>query len=398
MSVTADLLERLQEDPWRKATPFSDDMREANDLLHYPYTREDEMRECLRQWCHKRQICTFGRAAARDRKIFFSVLTHDDLLSFTDAQLAERIAREKRLWKAQAAYSPTRPVHSFVLCVVSQRVALAAPDANLRAFSLHVAQLAGWGVENQGGRGRKNTITSEFLYLRNPRDDQYYGFQFNVDYFACAGDKQWWHDHRFPGGVAFTANSPGHMARYQEWYDGKDKPDWTLLQAMQTILHATPTNAGGPDPEGKGRATWLLPLTPDGKPVVEHLTCPLSSVPATLAGKDWTRYEGLYHTDHAVRDEFFTSRSGGTAPTHDRPYTAELSYLYNPDEDGFVEFTRGKLTDRAELSALIGTPADWEGRSAAPTPAARTDEHAAQVARKLRACEQWGSLPGLPEV
>jgi hypothetical protein len=94
----------------------------------------------------------------------------------------------------------------------------------------------GWKRQRRTRRG-ENTVTSDYLYMRNPQTGVYHGFQFNIDFFAAAGDGSWWHDHRFPGGIAFTANAPGHMKCFLDWYDepGQDHGAWALTQAMMTI-------------------------------------------------------------------------------------------------------------------------------------------------------------------
>ena len=85
--------------------------------------------------------------------------------------------------------------------------------------------------------------------------------------------------------------------------------EWALKQAMVTIQNAAPTRkTDSAVPMDQGRATWLRSLDPDGKAFVGGVVCPLSRVPTTLKGKDWTRYEGVLHTDHAVREEFFLDR------------------------------------------------------------------------------------------
>lgn len=57
---------------------------------------------------------------------------------------------------------------------------------------------------------------------------------------------------------------------------------------------------------------------------------PVPSVknPSVLEGMDWTRYEGVLHTDHAVRAEFFLDRE--VAPMKTRPYLMDFTYLKKP--------------------------------------------------------------------
>lgn len=345
------------------------------------------MAECLALWCQHRQPCQFGRAAANQGRIHFCFLREAAVSEWKDDEIAEKIREEKQLWKQRAAFDRDRAAHSFVIVVASLRVALAAPDQHLRAFSGHLLELAGWGPNRRGAR-RKNTITSDFLYLKSPLDGSFYGFRFNVDFFACAGDRRWWHDHRFPGGIAFTANSTGHMIRFRDWYQAKDQNEsWALKQAMLTIKNAAPTkSADNGTHQEQGQVTWLRPLDAEGKPLVSKVLCPLSKVPAALEGKDWTRYEGLLHTDHAVREEFFFDRE--VAPTSSKPYLMDFTYLYDDKQADFVEFTRGEQFSDESVYAEIGRPEDWTHRAGVATEP-RSEDQAARVAEQLLACNRW---------
>lgn len=114
--------------------------------------------------------------------------------------------------------------------------------------------------------------------------------------------------------------------------------------------------------------------------------CPLERVLLTLVGKDWTRYEGLLHTDHAVREEFFIERS--SAPTSSKPYLMDFTYLYDPKQGNFEEFSLGKCFSADEIYEEIGRPEDWTHR-ASTSEAARSEEQAAQVAEQLFVCQGW---------
>jgi hypothetical protein len=178
------------------------------------------------------------------------------------------------------------------------------------------------------------------------------------------------------------------MIRFREWYHAKDENEaWGLKQAMLTIHNAAPTKTTESSiPQEQGRVTWLRPLDANGKPLVEHVSCPLAKLPATLEGKDWTRYEGLLHTDHAVREEFFLDRE--VAPTASRAYLMDFTYLYHDKQEEFEKFTRGKLFSDEEVYAEIGRPEDWTHR-AGPSPQSRSEEQAAKVAEQLLACRSW---------
>lgn len=388
MSSVADLFSRLGGDAWRINHQFSDDMLQANALLHNTAATEEEMAECLLLWCQRRQPCQFGRAAANQERVHFCFLTEKAISGWNDADIAEKIDEEKRLWKQRAAFDPRRAAHGFVIVVSSPHVALAAPDENLRAFSDRILELSGWEPNRRGAR-RKNTVTSDYLYLRNPNDRRFYGFQFNADFFACAGDGRWWHDHRFPGGVAFTANSTGHMMRFRDWYQRKTESEaWALKQAMLTIENAAPIESSE---QHEGKVTWLRPLDEAGKPLVDTVVCPISHVPTSLEGKDWTRYEGLLHTDHAVREEFFQDRA--VAPTRNKPYLMDFTYLYDQNQSDFKEFSDGRLFTEEDVYAEIGRPEEWTHRASSQVFSRRNHEQAELVAEQLVACRGWEILP-----
>ena len=387
MTATSELFARLSGDAWRISHPFNDDMLRANALLHNTAATEEEMSECVRLWCLRWQPCQFGKVAASEGRIHFCFLTEQAVSTWSDGEIAEKIVEEKQLWKQRAAFDPIRGGHSFVLVVGSPRVAFAMPDQHLRAFSERVLELAGWEPDRRGAR-RNNTVTSDFLYLRHPSDGSFYGFRFNVDFFASAGDGRWWHDHRFPGGIAFTANSTGHMIAAREWYRGKnDGRTWALKQAMLTINNAMPTRGtASADPSEQGRVTWLRSLDVEGKPLVADSKCPLAKIPLPLEGKDWTRYEGVLHTDHAVREEFFLDREA--APTASKPYLMDFTYLFDQEYHDFVQFTGGERFTSEDVLAEIGRPEDWTHR-AAKVLASRSDAEAIAVADQLHACRHW---------
>ncbi len=390
MGTVTELFGRLNGDAWRVTHPFSNDMLEANALLHNTAATEEEMAECLAFWVQYRQPCQFGRAAAKQRRIHFCFLREVAVSEWSDDEIAEKIGEEKQLWKQRAACDPERAAHSLIIVIASPRVALAAPDQHLRAFSDRILELAGWELDRRGVR-RRNTLTSDFLYLKNPVDGEFYGFRFNADFFACAGDGRWWHDHRFPGGIAFTANSTGHMMRFRDWFQAKDKNEsWGLKQAMLTIQNAAPTKTTDSSDPLQGRATWLRLLDAKGKPLIDNVPCPIDRVPTMLEGKDWTRYEGFLHTDHAVREEFFLDRE--VAPTASRPYLMDFTYLYDDRQGDFEEFTRGKRFADEEVYAEIGYPGDWAHRDST-TAGFRSEEQAASVAEQLLVCSRWETLP-----
>jgi hypothetical protein len=337
----------------------------------------------------KKQPCQFGRVAASREQIFFCVLRWRDLAE-GDVHVRDKIHRAKLLWKQRALAEPDSAQHSFLLLCATPELTVAAPDDALKRFAERLLALSGWAPARRA-KHRENPITSDYLYLRNPDDDKFYGFQFNIDFFAAAGDRRWWHDHRVPGGITFTANSTGHMKAFLEWYRerGTDHGDWAVTQAMMTIARSHPMKEGGqPGTREGGCVTWLRDLDDRGRPLVPGLLSPLKKPPKQLQGKDWTRYEGLIHTDHAIREEFFADREEPI--TRAAPYREDLTYLYDRTQADFINFTAGKRFAPEEVYAEIGSPDTWTHRAGegAP-PEERTPEQTEEVALLLHQCCEW---------
>lgn len=392
------LHDRLRPDESRAAKPLSKDMVDFGNLMHKTFAEDHEIIEAVNHWCAKRQPCRFGMAAASRNQIYFCYLRARDLAD-GDQAIREKIAAAKKQWKQRAVKDTDNPPHSFVLVFGSRELEAAAPDDNLRRFATRLLELTGWKPERKARRG-ENTITSDYLYLRHPQTRAYHGFRFNIDFFATAGDGTWWHDHRFPGGIAFTANAAGHMKCFMDWYaePGRDHGTWALTQAMMTIAKADPTKCikEGAAPteqtaQEEGRVTWLLDLK-QGRPFVERLPCPFPSVPKQLAGKDWTKYEGLLHTDHAVREEFFDPRAERAA-SRNRPLL-DFTYLYDGAQTDFTEFMAGRIFSEEEVFADIDREEHWAHREGEYRPIQRTEGEAAEVAELLTRCLAWGEIEG----
>jgi len=391
-----ELHDRLREDERRRECALSEDLVGFGNLMHKPYAADHEVIEAMNHWCAARQPCQFGRVAAKKHQICFCFLRERDLADGDDA-IREKIATATKQWKQRAVNDTEHPPHSFVLVFGSRNLELAAPDDNLRRFASRLLELTGWKAERRARRG-ENTITSDYLYLKNPQTGAYHGFRFNIDFFAAAGDGTWWHDHRFPGGIAFTANAVGHMKCFMDWYaePGHEHGAWALTQAMMTIAKAHPTKGAreGAAPteqtaRDEGRVTWLLDLKVQ-KPFVERLTCPLKAVARQLVGKDWTKYEGLLHTDHAVREEFFDGREEPIT-RHNLPLL-DFTYLYDSAQADFTEFMAGRIFTEDEVFADIDRPETWTHRDGEYKGIERTDEQAAELAELLDKCLTWKEI------
>lgn len=119
----------------------------------------------------------------------------------------------------------------------------------------------------------------------------------------------------------------------------------------------------------------------------------MAKVPSALEGKDWTRYEGLLHTDHAVRAEFFQDRD--SAPTLNKTYLMDFTYLYDKTHPDFERFANGVPFTEDQVFAEIGKPEDWAHRSA-DARHERTAKQLAEVAQQLRVCRYWTPRYPLP--
>jgi hypothetical protein len=344
-------LEALNDDAWRRTTDFSPDIRTVHDILiHDPYAADKNREEALNLWVQRFQPCLFGRVAAALGRVHYCFLSDADL-ALGEEWVSKKIGRERRLWKTRAIdpnSSGLAAAHSFVLHVASARIARAAPDNALRSLALLIRELWGCQVERDA---EGNDVARETLYLRSP-DGRYMRFLVNLDFFAAQGDGRWWHDHRIPGGFAFTANATGHMARYREWYEAKpDQGRWTLNTAMGTIAAARETSWG--------KATALLPVE-NGRSFVDR-PCPFELHP-TVKDKDWTRYRGYFDTDHSVRNEFFALQPERPPTPDERHWLQDLTYIYDPASPDHSALMAGETATAEEIERDIGPIESWRKR------------------------------------
>lgn len=388
------LYQKLTRDSWRDENPFSEDITLANKLLFHPFSTESEKTDALALWFQKNQPCLFGSIAAPKDWLHYGILTDEDLQS-TDQHISERIRDELLMWKRRSLRPTTEfsnPAHGFILLAISERLALAAPNEQLYQFASALRDL--WGCSHE--TNDTGTVHLETLYLQHPTDKTYVKFTFSVDFFAAQGDKRWWHDHRVPGGIVFTANSIGHMRRYREWYSNKtEQLEWLLQTAMLTIDKAADT------PYGK--ATWLKSLSPGGSPIVASIACPFSTkvrLKENLQGKDWTRYGGHLHTDHSIRREFFHSSPEKPQDLAKQEWLADFTYLYDPRGKDHVRFVAGELIAEDDVFRTIGNPIDWPKIHSARKPKARglaqtgrTSQQNEEITELLTECGKWALRP-----
>ncbi|TKB63293.1 MAG: hypothetical protein E8D47_12910 [Nitrospira sp.] len=222
-------------------------------------------------------------------------------------------------------------------------------------------------------------------------------FAAGVDYFSVHGDQRWWHDHRFPGGMAFVVNSPGHLAlaelqrRTLEQSAGEilgeslsklvtlksipkrderraaekqlkaiqarlkktkvDSLPSILKYAMYTIHNASDQNNPAAGPTWP-KATSLLRRDP------ELDACPYKEIEddGKLKDKDYRFYIGWFHTDHTIRSDFFTESQ--SRPTClDIPFALDLSYLTDSASKDFEHIAKGVTMNLPQLKLPPVKPA-----------------------------------------
>lgn len=364
MSSTHELLSRLEGDQWRATHAFSADIKTVCEVLLNPFARDDERKTAVRGWLTKNQPCVFGQVAAKSNLLFISIVD-EQLLSRGDEAVKEKLKLDRQTWKQWSLGEKGR--HGFLLMVLSPKLHHAAPNRALKDFAERIRNLF---AETSTPDPVGNDMVYEWLYLKNPQTSQFHKFRVILDFFASAGDKRWWHDHRFPGGIAFTFNSLGHMARTKEWYEKTANPvEWAARLAMHTIASAFPHPVHGP-------ATTLLGLN-NSNPH-KSVACPFrapESLPPKIKAKDWTTYQGYHHTDHSIRAEFFDGREN---PDRSRgAYLLDFSYIAGGADGENKELMDGVVVDKAFLDADLGPVEEWRlARPATKAPKDPDDEEA----------------------
>jgi len=344
--------ERLKEDEFRKATPFSKHLEETKVALLNSGSPE-QAEEILCSWLRSNQPCLFGRIAARFSGLSFCFLREADLVD-ADETIHEKIQIARRAWRRKAFQGDAS---GFLIVVLSDRIARAVPDDAVKSLAKRICYL-------YLGRDDEDAVLLEDVFLRVPgREDAEIHWKAGVNYFSANADGRWWHDHRIPGGMAFSVNSVGHMvkafqvARSSEemWKNlGLSQEDWAnlrvdsldkaLVNAMLTIDNAATTKSG--------KATHLVQRHDlHGEPS----DCPVH-LPAKLEDKSCSDYFGYYHTDFTLPSEYFR-------PDVDRPsdlngYSLDFTYLFSDhvDNPAFAEMGRGIRVRRRLATSHVSQP------------------------------------------
>jgi hypothetical protein len=325
----AELMERLEVDEWRSKTGFSAEMDAAHEIMFAKGVGVGDVRDALGRWLHKYQPCLFGKAAAIRNGIEYCILLPEDLRR-PDDEIRKLIQESRLRWK-QAAINGDKS--AFVILAVSQELAVATPNEIVLEIALALCSLY------LLREAASDVILLEDVRLEVPgRERQTIQWPAGVNYFCAQGDRRWWQDHRVPGGMAFSINSVGHLAksgalaRMMKGLLGElelSEPGWgglsidslpkSLVLAMKTIDNASAAPSG--------KATRLL----DKDERMQK--CPIE-LPPDLDRKDHCSYMGRYHTDITIPSEYF--RRDIERPSGLAEHNLDFTYLYddrveNPD-------------------------------------------------------------------
>ena len=330
-----DHFERLKGDDFRKSTPFSREVEEATVALLRSGSHEESVK-ILSAWLATHQPCLFGRIAARVGGLRFCFLNERDLLN-SDEVVQQKIQEARRSWRRSAFNGDAS---GFLIVVISDRIARAIPDNETKSIAKRICYL-------YLGRDDEDDVLLEDVFLRVPgKEDAEIQWKAGVNFFSAQADGRWWHDHRIPGGMAFSMNSVGHMVKSFEvgrqaeemWTKlGLDKQDWSnmrvdslgkaLVTAMLTIDNAAETNSG--------KATRLLDTASE-----QPARCPIE-LPSKLKNKNSCEYFGYYHTDFTIPSDYF--RPDVDRPSEIKGYSLDFTYLFDDEIENaaFAEMGRG---------------------------------------------------------
>ncbi|HEY0427504.1 MAG TPA: hypothetical protein VGC76_06835 [Pyrinomonadaceae bacterium] len=365
----SELFSALVHDAWRDDIGFSTEVEEANQRLFKTDLSDTERARILNEWLKLYQPCLFGRVAARFELITYCLLTEEDLIS-TDEAIKDKIQHHRLLWR-QNGFEGKKS--AFVISIISPTITFAVPDDTVKKLAQKICSLyLDEDIEPD------KVYTDTLLLEKTFGEQAIWEWKVGVNYFSSQGDKRWWQDHRIPGGMAFSMNSVGHMAKAGQLLSAIKQVDETfelskadypsskitsldvaLSFAMRTIYSASNAISG--------KATWLLPL-PEDKSQLPIQECP-AKLPHFLEENNFCEYQGYYHTDISIPSEYFSAAV--ERPESTKTHNLDFTYLFrksieNPDFEtmGMGRRIRGKAKRKVrvsqkmqnKISRMIGKP------------------------------------------
>jgi len=324
-------LTRLRPDAWRTSSGFSGDLEIAHKELFKDGQSESNRIQILNDWLQTEQPCLFGRAAAKLGALSYCVLTASDLRQSDDA-IFDKI-QECRLQWTREAFEGKKS--GFIIWLVSPSVAVAEPSSGMLELATRICTLY---LEREI---KPDRIYLDEIFLEKPGSLRTTWKWFaGVNFFSSQGDKRWWHDHRIPGGMAFSINSVGHLVKSSiiskamielgqtlaspdEGY--ADLPIDSLERALQVAMHTISLASDAVS----GRATELLQL-PEDRTTLAVPECPVK-LPRPFADKNFCEYKGYYHTDFTIPSEYFLNAVERSA--ENSGYSLDFTYLFRRSLD-----------------------------------------------------------------
>jgi hypothetical protein len=332
------LLDSLVVDPWRAEVGFSEEVARANDRL-FDAPEGEASRGVIRDWIGQHQPCLFGRMAARADLIEFCLLSEADLRG-DRAALRDKIQGAREEW---LALGHDGKKSAFVIVAISPLLAHAVPDATVQTIAQELcAAYLLQAIE-------PDEIYLDEMFLEKPGTKRTtWKWLAGVNYFCAQGDKRWWHDHRIPGGMAFSVNSVGHLVKSGQLSEALKHLDESLggppesqeneaVTSLGKALDLAMRTIGLAANAVSGKATMLIPL-PD--PIPSNLPPSPIALPKLLQGKNHATYKGWYHTDVTVPSDYF--RADVERPADVVAKELDFTYLYHDDVDNPDHMTTAK--------------------------------------------------------
>lgn len=332
------LMAQLEPDPWRNEVDFEADVSNAHDAIFA--SGDDSHRvAAIREWLQRYQPCLFGRIAAKNDFLSYCVLNESDLMG-SDEAIQEKIQSARLEW-TRSAFEGAKS--GFIVMCFSQALAKAKPSDAVKSLACRLASLYLLTeiVPDQ--------VFVDEIWLEKPgRERTTWKWSAGVNYFAAHADGRWWRDHRFPGGIAFSINSVGHMVKSgilaKSMKDlenalGAPSEGWetskinSLPKAHEVAMRTIHMAAEGVS----GKATFLLKAPTDGDG--EMIPGPLRELPDFLADKNQSEYFGFYHTDCTIPSEYFLADV--ERPAHIQGHVLDFTYLSTEGIDNPDHITMG---------------------------------------------------------
>lgn len=345
MSTIASIFRSLTPDRWRKSEGFNHDIEFCNREILDDSKSDEEISISLREWLAKYQSCFFGKMASGPLDLLnFCILREHDLEK-SDAHIRDKIQRFRLLWKREAVHGLRS---GFIILAASRRIVEAEPNDQMKEFAKRLCYLY-LREEIEEDRIHTDRLTLAMPPTsESPDDSSYYEWLVGVNVFASAGDKRWWHDHRIPGGIAFSMNSVGHMARNGS-LRRLAEPNATMplkplkgklgVDSLATALKFAMLTINGAQEAPGGKATCLRKLdqeTYDG--LVPK--CPFAhEIPLKLQLMDYKNYDGWYHTDTTIPSDYFHSDVNRPATVVKKEL--DFTYLFDDSIDNPAFETTG---------------------------------------------------------